>query len=299
MKTHKVLLLTLIVSAVLSVSAQAGNRHENKSGSQVAPARARSSAPTFHSTSSARFGGGGMITRSQRFSSIGTRSTPTSFRQRYINSGGGVAPLGQRQFAPRTLSDGNRLARFENNRTRGLGTIQGNRENRVGSTGSGNPSITGGGAGNHVFARRSGDWHRNWDRHSDHWWNGHRCRFVNGYWFIFDLGFFPWYGYPYDYYAYDYYDPYSYRYDPGVYEGQNYYGQGTYDSSDQSADSSVAAAQDRLARQGYYRGAIDGVFGPETRRAIMRYQNDHSLGVTGYLTLETRQSLGLGRAAGY
>src|SRR6266849_4939252 len=131
MKTHKVLLLTLIVSAALSVSAQAGNHHENNNGSQVAPARARSSAPTFHSTSGARFGGGGMITRSQRFSSIGPRSTPASFRQRYINSGGGVAPLGQRQFTPRTLSDGSRLARFENNRTRDFGLVRNNRENRV------------------------------------------------------------------------------------------------------------------------------------------------------------------------
>ena len=121
---------------------------------------------------------------------------------------------------------------------------------------------------------------------------------MNNSWFIFDLGFFPWYGW--DYYPYDYYYPSSYYgYDPGVYDqgvDANYYDQGSYGSSDQSADSSVAAAQDRLARQGYYRGAIDGVFGPETQRAIMRYQNDHGLGATGYLTMETRQSLGLGRA---
>jgi hypothetical protein len=288
MKTHKVLLLALIVTAALSVSAQAGNHHENNNGSQVAPARAHATAPTFHSPSSPRFGGGSMITRSQRFSSTGLRSTPTSFRQRYINSSGDGSVV-QRQFTPRTLSDGNRLARFENSRARDLGTTRTSHENRVGSIGSGNRAVAG--AGNHLFARRSGDWHRDWDRHSDHWWHGHRCRWVNNCWFIFDLGFFPWYGYPYDYY-----DPYSYGYDPGVYEGQNSYDQGAYDSSDQSADSTVAAAQDRLARQGYYHGQIDGVFGPETRRAIMRFQSAHGLGATGYLTMETRQSLGLGRA---
>lgn len=296
MKTLKVLLLALIVTAALSVSAQAGNHHENNNGSQVAPARAHATAPTFHSPSSPRFGGGGMYARSQRFSSTGLRSTPTSFRQRYINSSGDGSVV-QRQFTPRTLSDGNRLARFENSRARDLGTTRTSHENRVGSIGSGNRAVAG--AGNHLFARRSGDWHRDWDRHSDHWWHGHRCRWVNNCWFIFDLGFFPWYGYPYDYYAYDYYDPYSYGYDPGVYDqgvDQNYYDQGAYDSSDQSADSTVAAAQDRLARQGYYHGQIDGVFGPETRRAIMRFQSAHGLGATGYLTMETRQSLGLGRA---
>ena len=72
----------------------------------------------------------------------------------------------------------------------------------------------------------------------------------------------------------------------------------SYDSSNQNGDSSVAAAQERLSKQGYYRGQIDGVFGPETRRAILRYQSDHGLGATGYLTMETRQSLGLRQGAG-
>ena len=289
MKTHKVLLLALIVSAAFSVSTQAGDHHENNGGSQVAPAHARSSAPTVGSGSGFRYGGGHMIGPSQRFSSIGVRSMPTVYRQRYINSGGGAASVGQRQFTPGTLNRGSGSARFENSRG-----------NRAGSISNGNRGLTGAGAGNHVFARRSAGWHHDWDRHSDHWWHGHRCRFVNGSWFIFDLGFFPWYGW--DYYPYDYYYPYPYGpygYDPGVYEGDNYYGQDTYDSPDQSSDSGVAAAQERLAREGYYRGQIDGVFGRETRRAVIRYQSDHGLQVTGYLTAETRQSLGLRQVANY
>jgi len=86
----------------------------------------------------------------------------------------------------------------------------------------------------------------------DHWWNGHHCRFINGSWVIFDFGFYPWwpYWYPYDYYPYDYY-PYSYSYDPGYYDsgvdqGEEYYDQNGYDSSDQNTDSTTAAAQEQL-----------------------------------------------------
>src|SRR6266403_4167831 len=44
----------------------------------------------------------------------------------------------------------------------------------------------------HVFAHRSGGWHRDWNRNCDHSWNGHRCSFINGSWVIFNLGFSPW-----------------------------------------------------------------------------------------------------------
>ena len=184
----------------------------------------------------------------------------------------------------------------------------------------------------HVFARHAANQHPNWDKHHDHWWNGHRCHWAGNSWIIFDIGFSPFYGYPWDYYAYDYYYPYGYgypyaapynngygygyedgsSYDSNVYEGspvaqapdytgddgQGYY----YDSSsqryEQGSDSTVAAAQQRLARQGYYRGQIDGVLGPETRRAILRFQSNNGLRVTGSLTPETVQSLNRQRMAG-
>jgi len=357
MKTHKVLLPALIISAVWSVSAQADSHNKGNNGSHNNGARAtaRASAPTFHSASRPQFNSGRMIGPSQRFSSVGMGSRQTTFRQHHFNSNGG-ASLGQRQFTPQTFNRGNGLARFGNNRplrtiqgdhfaqiqndrqnrlgeiqnhrgdrlgqfenrpAQNLGTIQNNHDNHVGSGdpgtirnnrdnqfGNGNRGLAGGNNG--VFAQRSADWHRDWDRSSDHWWRGHRCRFVNNSWFIFDLGFFPWYGYPYDYYASDYYYPYQYGYDSGydsgVYEGDNYYGQGAYESGQGAYESSdretVAAAQERLAREGYYGGAIDGVLGRGTRRAILGYQRDHGLRVTGYLTTETVQSLGL-RVAGY
>jgi hypothetical protein len=342
MKTHKVLLLALIVIGAVSVSAQPGKNNGNGRGSQVAPARGNSSGPTSGSASGLQYGGGRMIAPSQHFSSIGTRSMPTaSYPQRYFNSGRGVS-AGQYQGTRGAFSGGNGPARFEssrgfrtiqsdrfaqtqsdrsnrlaelqiqrsdraaqlqNRRARDLGTSRNIRDSRVGSVSSDNRVLSSAGTTNHVFARRSADWQRSWDRSCDHWWQGHRCRFINGSWFIFDFGFIPWYGYPYyypyDYYASDYYYPYGY--DPGVYEGydDNYYGEGNYDSSDQYDGSTVAAAQERLARLGYYRGRIDGVFGPETRRALTRYQSDNGLRVTGYLTSDTVQSLGLRRGARY
>jgi hypothetical protein len=134
---------------------------------------------------------------------------------------------------------------------------------------------------------------------------------VNGFWVVFDLNFYPWwpYGYPsYGYYPYNYYpsdyyygsdynpqpDSYSYGYDPRAYDNgdDEYYGRDAYNSPDQNSDRTVADAQTQLAKEGYYRGEIDGVLGPETRRAIASFQSDHGLRVTGYLTRETLSTLG-------
>src|SRR5207302_2233790 len=182
----------------------------------------------------------------------------------------------------------NRFTRSGNNRN--LGTLQGTGGNRF----TNNNRVQ---TGQHVFARRAADWHRDWDRHSDHFWNGHRCRWVNNSWFIFDFGFVPWYGWTY--YDYDPYDSYysyypsgygTYGYDPGVYDQSNYYDQGGYNYNDQStyydqgnsnsydqggsalgsseqSAANVADVQDQLTRAGYYHGQIDGVLGPETRHA--------------------------------
>ena len=42
-----------------------------------------------------------------------------------------------------------------------------------------------------------------------------------------------------------------------------------------SSRSRVAELQRRLSRAGYYRGSIDGVLGPQTRRAIRNYEREH------------------------
>ena len=282
MKTNKVLFLAGILAVGLSASAQAGS-HNGGSGSTAAPASGRGSSGSAARPGSAGFHyGGGPMMSSQRFSSF-----------RGVTSG-------QRRFTPGAVTGSYNPARFANAHSRNLATARSN--NHFNSNRNGNGRLVSGDANNHVFARRSANWHSDWNRHSDHWWNGHRCRFVNGSWFIFDFGFYPWDGYPYDYYASDYYPypygyGYGYGYGPGVYEGganPNYEDQGVDQSSYyQNTDSTVAAIQERLARQGYYRGQIDGVLGPATHRALMSYQRRNGLRATGSLTGETLQSLNL------
>src|SRR5438876_4581057 len=99
----------------------------------------------------------------------------------------------------------------------------------------------------------------------------HNRTFNNRVVFIGGFGF-PWFwgwgwgwgwGYPYGYYGgYGYGYPYGY----GGYGYQGGYGNG----------SSVVQLQRRLARAGYYHGAIDGIMGPATRRALRAYERTHN-----------------------
>lgn len=239
--------VALLASAAMIAQAKAGGYHGGGGGSFAAHA---SAAPAFHSAPMHNFSGGRFVAPA-RFSAIGMRS-PNSFRQQsYVGSNRGA-------FVSRHAGPS------------GVINHRGERFAKIGGQGAS-------GAQNHILARRTA----NWDRRHDHWWHGHRCRFVNGGWFIYD--WYP-YDYPYDYYASDYY---SDQYDPSV-----------YDSSEQDADSPIAAAQEQLTRQGYYRGEIDGIFGAATRRAVMLYQRDHGLRVTGYLTADTVRAMGLPQVAG-
>jgi Putative peptidoglycan binding domain len=286
--------VALLASAAMIAQAKAGGHYGGGGGGGFAMAAhsapAHAAAPAVQSAPRGNFGGGRYIAPGARFSSY---RAPTAFGQpRFVAAD---RPLARsRQFATATSNrrfDGSRTVNGRETRfTRNGNDFRNRFQNR--------PSIAG---REHVFARRSADWHRDWDRRRDHWWEGHRCHFVNGFWFIYDTGFYPYdywypYGYGYGYYAPDY-DPYDY--DPGVYQGGDvdYYGQGTYDSSGQYADSTVTAVQQQLARQGYYRGEIDGIFGAETRRAVVRYQSDQGLRVTGNLTADTLRTLGLQRVA--
>ena len=55
----------------------------------------------------------------------------------------------------------------------------------------------------------------------------------------------------------------------------------------------VGALQVALTRTGYYCGSIDGVFSPAVVDAIMRLQKNHSMRVTGNLSLAVRRALRL------
>jgi hypothetical protein len=111
--------------------------------------------------------------------------------------------------------------------------------------------------------------------------------FDDRFFFFGDFGD-PFFYYPYPYYGYNpngYY-PYDYgyqSYDEPVYQGSAGY-----------TDSAVGQVQLRLTRGGYYRGAIDGVSGNATRKAIREYERAHSLPVDGRVgrTLLTTMNLG-------
>ena len=119
------------------------------------------------------------------------------------------------------------------------------------------------------------NWNGDWRRHRNH--NHNQFVFFGGFGYPF-YGY-PYYGYyPYDYYGYGYgYGDQGYGYgDQGYGYGDQGYGYGNqgYGYGDRNrGGSSVAQLQRRLARAGYYRGSIDGIMGPGTRRAIRAYES--------------------------
>ena len=64
----------------------------------------------------------------------------------------------------------------------------------------------------------------------------------------------------------------------GYYGGYGYGGYGSGYGYGNSSQSRVVELQNRLARAGYYHGAVDGILGPATRRAIRAYERDHGYG---------------------
>jgi Putative peptidoglycan binding domain len=132
------------------------------------------------------------------------------------------------------------------------------------------------------------NWNGNW-RHHNH--NNNDVIFIGSFGFPFWGWGWGWgypygygYGYPYGGYGYGYPYGYGYDYNYGNYYGDAGYGDQGYGYSDRyRGKSSVAQLQRRLARAGYYSGAIDGIMGPETRRAIRAYersQNQRAYGMT-------------------
>src|SRR5262245_7474895 len=183
------------------------------------------------------------------------------------------------------------------------------------------------------------DWNRNcdhwWNGHQCSFINGSWVIFTLGFspwWpsyypddYFYDYGF-PNDGYGSSTYGHDYSNPYNYDpgdYNSGDYQEQMYYdqnsypdqSQGYYDSSvyqtesyddpngysaeSQSDDSIIVAAQERLARQGYYRGETDGVLSAEMQKAVRRYQGTNGLRQTGYLDNDTLAIMGLSKTTNY
>jgi len=101
---------------------------------------------------------------------------------------------------------------------------------------------------------------------------------------FFGIGFgYPSYGYGYPYYG-------SYPYGYGYYTRPRAV---VYSDRGLTDDATVAAVQRRLARGGYYRGAIDGVIGNGTRSAIAAYERNNGLPVDGRIDRQLLATLGL------
>ena len=115
--------------------------------------------------------------------------------------------------------------------------------------------------------------HRRW--HNRQWWRSNYNRFV-----LFGGGYYYWNrGYWYPAYGYDpYYSTYTYEAPLYGYNGL-------------PPGQIISLVQAKLQQRGYYNAAVDGSFGPMTQQAIMDFQADHGLPMTGEIDQETLNAL--------
>ena len=113
--------------------------------------------------------------------------------------------------------------------------------------------------GGHFFHQ-----HGHFFRHHDHFFHN---RFFVG----FGFPYYPYYYYPDDYGYYGYY--------------------GAPDYADQYWSDLTAAVQTELAKAGYYHGAIDGAYGPDTAHAVQAYRRGKGLPVNSQIDRELLKSL--------
>src|SRR6266567_1990720 len=131
--------------------------------------------------------------------------------------------------------------------------------------------------GGHKFSRsgstfsRGGKWGGgnwsggNWSGRN--WSGGDRFVFIGGFGYPYYWDWYPSWGWGIPY-AFNY-GYYSSGYNPSHRYDYDRYSDPAYGHADRS---SIAQLQRRLARAGYYNGAIDGIMGSQTRRAIRAYE---------------------------
>ena len=144
--------------------------------------------------------------------------------------------------------------------------------------------------------------------HGGYYGNRGRFFYLGGipYFYPFGFGF----GYPYDYGYYGGYYGDGYGYGGGYPGGAGGYGNGAYNggiadggngpggsgpggNGGQAVGGSLPeAVQRQLAKRGYYKGAVDGQFGAESRDALSRFQKKQGLKQTGRVDEPTLEALG-------
>ena len=270
------------------------------------------------------FGGGG-FSGGGHVGGGGGRAGPVGggggFRGGGVSFGGARFSGGGRRFAGRTGMSGmrpvfSRPGRVINSRP-ALSNIA---RNRAAMASAARPARTFpqrelNGRTHHIAERHDQNWHGDWDRRHAHFDHGRFFVFIGGFWCGLDDGFFPWDYLPYsaaDYYPYDYYPEYqpymdyqsspsyqSYPDNQSYPEDQSYQDNQPTDNAEPAPngvpqpDPKVRTAQMELTELGYYNGPVDGVFGPTTRDAVAKYQIAKQLNVTGSLSPDTLQSLGI------
>ncbi len=131
--------------------------------------------------------------------------------------------------------------------------------------------------------------------HRGYYNNGRVNVYFGGFGYPGFYGYNPYYAYPYYGYPYGYPAGAYYAYDPrGIYQGRLANPpQNTNDGGGKDL-SMTARVQQQLAAAGYYRGAIDGIIGEGTRRAIRNYERDNGLVVDGRIDERLLSTMGLG-----
>ncbi len=163
--------------------------------------------------------------------------------------------------------------------------------NRFNQVNTRNRNVDGGRTNSQVSTQRNGG-NRNFNRnsfsvartrvvrgrHDRGWWRNHfNTTFVlfGGGYYYYDLGYwYPAYGYSPIYNNYAYSEP-------------------IYGYNNLAPGQVLENVQLALRDQGYYRGPIDGLIGPETRAALAAYQQDQGLVVTSAVDEPTLVTLGL------
>jgi len=268
-------------------SAEAGSRAVERSFSSAPHYSApHYSAPARHFAGPSR----SFSNNSARFNAPARFSSASRFENRSYTA---ASP----RFSPRTEFRNPTYAanrtRFSGNRTEAFNTRTSSRASARLAAGRipGSRAQAFNSSRERVFAQRSANWRRNWDRSRDHWWNGRRCHFRNNVWVIYE----PFFWYPYTY---------GYGYNPyGGYYDSTYYDDSYASDQDEPAayterqeydiGSRVSEVQRALAREGYYDGPIDGRLGNATQKALRRYQRDHGLEVTGGISRGVIEALRL------
>jgi hypothetical protein len=115
------------------------------------------------------------------------------------------------------------------------------------------------------------------ERHDQNWWRQHFTVIVlvGGGYYYWDAGYWcPAWGYDPAYEAYDYDGP-------------------IYTYGNLLPDQVIVNVQRALKQLGYYAGGTTGSLGPSTRQALVNFQTDKGLEVTGAIDAATVEALGL------